>query len=385
MKEYITIRNFGPLRDIRHMELKRYTFLIGESGIGKSTLMKTVSMMRYIYKMANIRSYLKQSRITVSKFKLHYATFLNNASFDTFVSDDSYIEYEVISDSGNTYKVVSKGKRLEAIPSISKKDLMFYKVSYVSENRNIIPMWTEKASSNAGATLGFYFNETNHDFSEATKYDFSVLLDYIGMELTVTHPKSKPLKLALTTTDGRHAPIDLKNASSGMQTSAPLVILANYFANAFSFKDAFKRSVLDYLHEAEILSKFQAVVEPKDLTKQVFIHVEEPELSLYPNAQCRLIERLVKTANTPIDDRTVNLMVATHSPYILNFLNVLLHRSCEMQSHIDYSQLTAYRIVNGTAHPLLALDQQGEPLVDTYDLTEDMNLIYDEYCKLRGV
>lgn len=385
MKEFLTIRNFGPLRDIQRMEIKRFTFLIGESGIGKSTLMKVVSMMRYVYKMANIRSYLKQSRITVSKFKLHYATFLSNANFDTFVSDDSHIEYEVIFDNGSAYKIVSKGKRLAPLPSIAKEDLIFYKVSYVSENRNIIPMWTEKASSNAGATLGFYFNETNHDFSEATKTDFSVLLDYIGMELSVTHPKSKPLKLALTTTDGRHAPIDLKNASSGMQTSAPLVIITNYFANAFSFKDAFKRSVLDYLHEAEILSKFQAVVEPTDLSKQVFIHIEEPELSLYPNAQCRLVERLVTTANTPIDDRSVNIMMATHSPYILNYLNVLLHRPSDELTHIDSCELTAYRIVNGTALPLLAHDQQGEPLVDTYDLTEDMNRIYDEYCKLRGI
>lgn len=302
MKEYITIRNFGPLHDIPKLELKHYTFLIGESGIGRSTLLKVVTMMRYIYKMANIRSYLKQSQITVSKFKLHYSTLLNNASFDYFITDNSYIEYEVEHDSGSTYKIISKGKSLMALPPIKKDDLVFYKVSFVSENRNIIPMWTEKASANAGATLGFYFNETNHDFSEATKHDFSIKLDYIGMELSVSHPKAKPLKLSLSTTDNRHGTIDLKNASSGIQTSAPLAIMVHHFANAFSFKDAFKRSVLDYLHEAEFLSKFQTVVEPTDLSKRVFMHIEEPELSLYPSAQCRLIDQLVSTANSPIDN-----------------------------------------------------------------------------------
>lgn len=88
--------------------------------------MKVVSMMRYhIYKMFNIRSYLKQSNITVNKFKLCYATILTNASFDIFITDDSYIEYEVISDKGNTYKIVSKGKKLESLPPISREDLLF--------------------------------------------------------------------------------------------------------------------------------------------------------------------------------------------------------------------------------------------------------------------
>ena len=48
MKEYITIRNFGPLKDIEALEIKPFTFLIGESASGKSTLMKIIGMMRYV-------------------------------------------------------------------------------------------------------------------------------------------------------------------------------------------------------------------------------------------------------------------------------------------------------------------------------------------------
>ena len=56
MKEYITIKDFGPLKQIENLQLKPFTILIGESASGKSTLMKVVAMMRYLYKMANIRS-----------------------------------------------------------------------------------------------------------------------------------------------------------------------------------------------------------------------------------------------------------------------------------------------------------------------------------------
>ena len=72
MKEYITIKNFGPINSIERLNIKPYTVFIGESASGKSTIMKLVCMMRYLYKMANIRSYLKHSNITNSPFKIRF-------------------------------------------------------------------------------------------------------------------------------------------------------------------------------------------------------------------------------------------------------------------------------------------------------------------------
>ena len=76
MKEYITIKNFGPLTKIENLEIKQFTLLIGESASGKSTLMKVVAMMRYLYKMANIRSYLYRSKITRSPFRIRIDSML---------------------------------------------------------------------------------------------------------------------------------------------------------------------------------------------------------------------------------------------------------------------------------------------------------------------
>ena len=61
MKEYITIHNIGPLKKIDRLEIAPFTVLIGESAIGKSTLMKVLILMRYLYKRANIRSFLRHS------------------------------------------------------------------------------------------------------------------------------------------------------------------------------------------------------------------------------------------------------------------------------------------------------------------------------------
>ena len=97
------------------------------------------------------------------------------------------------------------------------------------------------------------------------------------------------------------------------------------FAKEFSFKDAFKRSVLDYLYKQDRLEKFTPQINQSDLEKYVHIHIEEAELSLDPEAQRALISNLIDEAfHKNNEDRKLGLMIATHSPYIVNHLNVLL-------------------------------------------------------------
>lgn len=48
--ESIIISNVGALKDVNLKELKPLTVLIGASASGKSTLMKIIALMRYIYK-----------------------------------------------------------------------------------------------------------------------------------------------------------------------------------------------------------------------------------------------------------------------------------------------------------------------------------------------
>lgn len=214
---------------------------------------------------------------------------------------------------GQTYEIRIENGKLH-IPSIAKEHLVFCKNSYISENRNIIPTWAQTAWKNKGATLGFYFHETNNDFANASNGDKELNLDYVGMKLQITHPKGRPTKYQIIPNDDRHNPIDLTEASSGIQTSVPLALIANYFAKDFSFKDAFNRSVMSYLFEMENLNKFKAVSEPAELPKIVNMHIEEPELSLFPDAQCRMVDDIIYTATHAKEDRMLTMMIATHSP-----------------------------------------------------------------------
>jgi len=382
MKEFITIKNFGPLRNIEDLELKQFTFLIGESASGKSTLMKVVAMMRYLYKMANIRSYLYHSKITKSPFRMRLDSMMKRQEMTKMFAKDSLIVYRVQMDDGRSYEVRIENKKLQKPEVIEQQHLMFCKDSYVSENRNIIPTWAQKAWKNAGATLGFYFHETNDDFGCASEGDKELVMDFVGMKMIITHPKGKPTRYQIVPTDNHHAPIELTEASSGIQTSAPLALIVDYFAKNFSFKEAFNRSVMSYLFETENLSKFKAVSEPTALPKMVDIHIEEPELSLFPDAQCKLIEKILFTASHADSDRTLNMMLATHSPYILNYLNIVLNQTQEGRAKLTQDELAVYRIYEGEPQDLITKDDKGHWIVDTYDLSEMMNAIYNEFVSL---
>ena len=382
MKEYITIKEFGPLKNIENLEIRPFTVLIGESASGKSTLMKVVAMMRYIYKMANIRSYLYRSNITKSPFRIRLDTMMKRQGMTKMFTKDSLIVYRVQMDDGVSYEVRIENGSLKKTVVIESHHLMLCKDSFVSENRNIIPTWVQTSWVNKGATLGFYFHETNEDFGRASKDDKELVLDFVGMKMVITHPKGKPTRYQIVPIDNHHAPIELTEASSGIQTSAPLALIVDYFAKEFSFKDAFRRSVMDYLYEEENIQKFNSVVEPTALTKVVDIHIEEPELSLFPDAQCKLVENLIFTATHSKDDRLVTLMLATHSPYILNYLNIMLNQTDEQRARLNNSNTAVYRIYEGEIQDLLMQDDKGHWIVDTYDLSEMMSSIYNEFVRL---
>ena len=67
MREYLYIKDFGPIKEVELNDIRPFTILIGESGSGKSTIMKVLSLFRWIYKRVNLRSYLKHAQIIVEE------------------------------------------------------------------------------------------------------------------------------------------------------------------------------------------------------------------------------------------------------------------------------------------------------------------------------
>lgn len=381
MKESIKIRNLGPLKDIEIRDIKPMTVLIGETGCGKSLLMKTLILFRYIYKMLNIRWYLRNSNVNKSRFKLSIGNFLSPELKQYFSDKKLEVEYSV-EVNGHIHTVAYRNGAIDRSSTdkrIPNEDLVFLKESWISEMRNIIPEWASFGHTPKKKNLNFYFQETLNDFMEASEDMPSIDLGYLGLSLSVVK-KGDSRKYYITPADLSYPPLEWKYSSSGMQTSSSIPVLVRYFASGFSFKDAIQRSIISYLYDSDALRQYNPQLEPMDMQKYVHIHIEEPELNLFPSAQCGLIDEIVRNSfNSNLDDRHLRLIMATHSPYIVNYLNILINRKDDDKGRINVDDLAVYRLYDGRLQSLIAKEEKGRIFVDTYDLTEQMEAIMNEY------
>lgn len=381
MKESIVIRNLGPLKDIEIRDIRPMTVLIGDSASGKSLLMKTLILFRYIYKMLNIRWYLRNSKVNKSRFKLSIGNFLSPELKQYFKNKQLEVVYSV-EINGNTHSVVYRNGTIDRKAtdrSIPDDDLLFLKESWISEMRNIIPEWSAIGHMPKKRNLNFYFQETFNDFLDATDEMKSVNLGFLGLSLNV-EKKGNARKFMIKPSDDSYIPMEWRYASSGIQTASSIPMLVSYFTSVFSFKDAINRSIISYLYSTDTLRQYKPMLEPMEMQKYVHIHIEEPELNLFPSAQCGLIDDIVrKSFGVSPDDRHIRLIMATHSPYIVNYLNILINQRDPARGHVDVSDLAVYRLYGGRLQSLIAEDERGRKYVDTYDLTEQMETIMNEY------
>ena len=387
IKESIKVKNVGALKAVDLKELKPLTVLIGASASGKSTLMKVIALMRYIYKRVNIKAYLKNSQIDGAIFYIRFQDFLKDG-MKGLITKDSEIEYTVETN-GNRYVLSYKNGKLNAALDIPNEDLIFFKEAWVSEMRSVIPVWASRGSLVKGSSFGFYFDETFSDFDESTDLVKDIDLDYLDMKLQVVKGGNNQKKYMVSPKDGSYAPIELKFASSGTQTTAPLVTLMRYFSKEFSFKEAMRRSIIQMLFDRNLTEKYHPSIEVGNLPKYVHIHAEEPELSLDPRSQRRLVDSLMRyTFHSNSEDRYMGLVVATHSPYIINHLNVLLRASYtekgrNLYQYVMPEQVAAYKVTNGSLMNLMATDEEtNQQVINTFDLSEIMEDIYNDYDAL---
>lgn len=384
MKESIIIKNFGPLKEVEIDDIKPLTVFIGKSAGGKSIIMKVIVLMRYIYKMVNIRSYLKNAKITRSPFKLRFNSLLHDGLKGMITAQTEI--YYTVEINGNKYTLKYTNRGLQSDINIPDKDLIFFKEAYVSGMRSLIPIWASKAVSVKGENLGFFFHETFNDFNDATDVIKEQKLEYLNLKMKVRKSGNRPKLFTIESLQNDAVPIELRYASSGIQTSAPLVAIVHYFAQGFSFKDAFQRSALNYLYKQDLLTKFTPGINRNKLGKYVHIHIEEVELSLAPEDQRALMSNLIEEVfHKNKKDRKLGLMVSTHSPYIVNHLNVLLRagyfeKAREKYPFLEKDDIAVYRVNEGKIISLMATDNDtGEYVINALDMSDTMERIFEEY------
>lgn len=325
MKESLKIKNFGPIKEA-NIEIKPLMVFIGESGSGKSAILKLMSLLRWVHKQNNLRSFFKNSKIATKKeySRLNSDTLLKVSGLEEFINSNTEIRFQI----GETV-YEKKGK----IPTNTKiiGDLSLDKITFVSENRGVLPdIYAHKTERRL--KLPYYLEDTYNNFlsafGEMDKKEFFIE----STKLTLFEKKGLIPKLYVkgVKDDGEKFELKFENSSSGTKTSLYVEIITNYLTQKYNFQKVLEGGFNDFLikkiSEARIMGTTNLDFVTFSGEKTLSIFIEEPELSLFPSAQRRLINRLVRDCfnENKQKDCTIRLAFATHSPYILTSLNNLL-------------------------------------------------------------
>ena len=149
-------------------------------------------------------------------------------------------------------------------------------------------------------------------------------------------------------------------------------------------------TIVNFLASGDQLSKFSASSDiGKFPNRRITVHIEEPELSLFPSNQWGLMKYLI-TVCLRSDEAPMDLTIATHSPYILTALNIMMlskkafEKNAKAYENLNYdcplldmSDVGAWSVVSGHCECLLNEELgmiDGTYLDSTSDLYEDIIL-----------
>lgn len=373
MAEKLFIQNFGPIVEVEFDEIRPLTVLVGESGSGKSTILKVLSLFRWIYKRLSLRSYLRHANIAKTRIGFNIQALLKISGIYEYLGDDSIIVY-----TRDKYKIEMKNKSVNIRYTIAPDDLCLDKVCFISDKRAVISDFIDNKIERKAAN--YYLQDTIDNFVKAYKEIKQFSIDYLGVEFKVEKSSNSPEKLKIQGIDSNYS-IEMKNASSGIQTVTPLSLIVEYYTTKYNAIESMNSALFQYMADIDMLKDFNAAKNVGEIKKRaVHIMIEEPELSLYPETQKSLINYLVKSCFHDKHDYDMTLMIATHSPYIVNYLNLLVGRAIkgvDTPYKMSFSDIDVYEICEGCATSL-KLDVDKE-IVDTRLLSEPISEIYKEY------
>lgn len=383
MAESLQIKKFGAIENAKLDNIGQLLILIGESGSGKSTILKVLSMCRWIYKQQNIRAYLRESGVNKVPFSHNVNDYLKSSGLQDYVREGTLIQFDRDGVS-ITIKAKTPFQRPNSatmdVTEPEKEDLCLEKVSYMTEKRNIIADLL--SGSFDKAINDYYLNDLHSEVKEAWKVVRDLHIAAVDVNLhTLRIGNADTLMIEGTGVDGNAYSIHLEDASSGIQSSVPMEMLMTYYAKHFNLEQSLTTGVLGFLGRMDALKYFRPNQNIGEVGKKcIDVHIEEPEMCLYPINQIKWFNHLLEQTMVDEHPYMIRTAITTHSPYLLNYLN-LLFKANDMQKPyygvgLDYNIVNVYAVDGGKVRDLKV---RNAHLVDPAYLSAPIDDIYNEY------
>ena len=330
----IQIKNLGPIKDTGLINLTDVLLVIGRQSSGKSTFMKVLCFCRWIEKKImtsfdnTIQAYTHNKRFTRDLKQFHRIDEMYFKEGTEIIYDGDVVTISLTGVDQNA-KI---NRKLEAW-----EDRYNSKLSYIPAERNLVSAVqnindTYKAKERdsifnfiqewyeAKDTYGSD-NKLTLSLTDVFKYYSDKGLDYVVL------PNGKPITSFY--------------ASSGVQSIMPIDVMTDYIMGVvgkvvkFSMSDLMNRLMESLntdvrnkiVHGAhEVTEEELAPIPEKMKYQSAQLFIEEPEQNLYPDAQRKLVQNIIRhlKAVKSVGKHRSMVVLTTHSPYVLSILNVLI-------------------------------------------------------------
>lgn len=405
MKQLV-IKNVGPIRQV-DIKLNRFNFFIGPQSSGKSTVAKILSSCMWLEK--EVLTTLNDKVLADGAAFVRLVESFHK--IEGYFEDGSFVQYDT-----DCISIMYCDKDIK-ITRKENEDYRREKICYIPSERNLVTLpelqGFEFGHTNIRSFLFDWFNAREF-FVAGNKTDVLNL----GVKYYYDSEQSK-IKDRIEHVNGRTYQIALSSASSGLQSLTPLLVMLQYYTDeyfrSYNEKRSFAadtklkktistllselnknkempnskdeeqarlaqevniQSYIDFLQDQllshKILSTFSRLMVPH---RSSFI-IEEPEQNLYPSTQMDLLDLVVELCN---GERKHHCTITTHSPYILNQLNLLVKRfdvGATDCATLNWEEISVWAVKDGEVRDLKV---QNAHLINPEYLSEPLDRIYEEY------
>lgn len=304
----IKIRNIGPIKEVPEITLNRVNVFMGPQSSGKSTIAKIISFCTWVEKDVATSQSLKEYDGT-TRFKDQLESF---HKIKGYFRANSYIRY-----TSDTVEIIWENEtcRLCWVDHLAYKRS---KIAYIPSERNMVILpETRKVELGSTNVRSFLF-----DWFTAREKCADLPLLNLGVNYHYAEAKDEDHIQG----EGFNSAYDilLSNASSGLQSLTPLLVMIKYLTKwvyeeetpSYEQKQKLGMFVNTFsnLYSDQLKKLYQSFFETNN---SQFI-IEEPEMNLFPETQRDLVYHLL---NRCLEREGNRLTITTHSPYILYALN----------------------------------------------------------------
>lgn len=426
----LKVKNFGPIKngftqsEDGFFEVGKLSIFVGNQGAGKSTIAKLISSLLWVEKVIFSSEMNKNDIATKSFFK----KLLAFHKIESYYSPETQIEFE------DQYLKISIIDEKIQYEILNQEEYIRPQIQYIPAERNVVSVVNRFSQLRM---LPDSLQNFLYAYDDAIRDTEMQNVESPIENLKVRYNKRNN-KVEVFTNDYS---LGLDSAASGFQSSIPLFIVSKYFSdsikkrrNEYKFKslDEEKKFYKDYSeimkekmneYSKKTLEPFFNIpendesfynmpvgdepfyCEPKTKdgdTFQKFLNrtlnsrfcniVEEPELNLFPDSQKNITSFLIECLN---GNKNNNLIITTHSPYILETINNSIYAALlqkkgiaaesivPLLEQIEYENVSAYMVKNGDIFSIKVNDLKQINPSEIDKCSEEINTIYSKLIDME--